>query len=192
MTEIKKKSPVSILDLTFTAMGAALIAVCSWVTIPLPAVPITLQTFAVFAVLGILGGARGTASIAVYVALGAMGVPVFSGFKGGIGALLGVTGGYIVGFIFSAGFFRLITALKNNSVPSRIIGMIGGLAVCYAFGTAWFVAAYSNNVEPIGVGAALMKCVVPFLIPDAVKLTLAFAVSAALAGRLPGLRKARS
>ena len=184
MAETKNRRPVSILDLTYVAAGAALIAVCSWVTIPLPAVPITLQTFAVFAALGILGGARGTAAVAVYIALGAAGVPVFSGFKGGIGALLGVTGGYIVGFLFSAGVYWLVTTLWKRPAASRIVGMIAGLAVCYAFGTCWFVIAYSRTTGAVGYGAALMKCVVPFIFPDAVKLALAYVISSAVRKRI--------
>ena len=183
MTEKNSKRSVSILDLTYVAAGAALIAVCSWVTVPLPAVPITLQTFAVFAALGILGGGRGTAAVAVYIALGAAGVPVFSGFKGGVGTLLGVTGGYIVGFLFSAGVYWLVTARRENPA-ARIVGMVAGLAVCYAFGTVWFVMVYSRTTGAVGFGAALMKCVIPFLLPDAVKLALAFLISAAVRKRI--------
>jgi len=182
MVEVKRRFKVK--DLIFISAGAALIAVCSWITVPLPTVPITLQTFAIFAVLGILGGWRGTASVAVYLALGACGVPVFSGFSGGISSLLGVTGGYLIGFIFSAGFYWAVTAGFKNSVVSRIVGMIGGLLLCYAFGTAWFVAVYTSNNGPISVGSALMTCVVPFILPDAVKLALAFTVSSALKGKV--------
>ena len=184
MTDTNSKRPVSILDLTYVAAGAALIAVCSWVTIQLPSVPITLQTFAVFAALGILGGGRGTAAVAVYIALGAAGLPVFSGFRGGVGTLVGVTGGYIVGFLFSAGVYWLVTALWKKPKAPRIVGMTAGLAVCYAFGTVWFAVAYSRTTGAVGFGAALMKCVVPFLLPDAVKLALAFLISAAVRKRI--------
>ena len=85
-------------DLCFCAIGAALIAVCAWISIPAE-VPFTLQTFAIFAVCGLLGGRRGTVSVLVYLLLGAVGLPVFSGFRGGLGALLGTTGGYILGFL---------------------------------------------------------------------------------------------
>ena len=84
-----------------TQIIAALMAICSWISIPLT-VPFTLQTFAVFVTLGILGGKRGTLSILVFLLLGAIGVPVFAGFTGGMGILLGNTGGYIIGFILSA------------------------------------------------------------------------------------------
>ena len=73
------------IDLTLCGIFAALLAICAWITIPFAAVPFTLQTFCVFAALGLLGGKRGTIAIAVYLLLGAVGVPVFSGFQGEIG-----------------------------------------------------------------------------------------------------------
>ena len=91
----KKKSSETVLDLTYVALGAVLIAICSWISIP-AAVPFTLQTFAVAFVLLTLGGRRGTLSIIIYILLGAIGIPVFSQFSAGIGVLLGTTGGYII------------------------------------------------------------------------------------------------
>ena len=181
---VPRKKKISIFDLTYIAVGAALICVCSWITIPLPTVPITLQTFAVFCVLGAVGGARGTAAVAVYIALGATGLPVFSGFRGGVGVLAGMTGGYILGFLFSAGFYWLLTSRIKDRLPARIIGMAGGLLICYVFGTAWFVIGYMKAVSIETVAYALSQCVFPFLLPDAVKLTLAFVVSSAIAKRI--------
>ena len=89
--EVKTTQPgprIKTIDLVYISIGAALIAICSWISIP-TAVPFTLQTFAVFAVLSILGGRRGTISVAVYILMGAVGLPVFAGFKGGIGVLFG-------------------------------------------------------------------------------------------------------
>ena len=93
------KRPFRLVDLCYMGICAALIAICSWISIP-AAVPFTLQTFAIFCVLGLLGGKRGTVAIVVYILLGAVGIPVFTGFNAGLGALLGTTGGYILGFIF--------------------------------------------------------------------------------------------
>ena len=87
-------------ELARAALFAALIAICSWISIP-TAVPFTLQTFAVFLALGVLGGKLGTLSVAVYLLLGAVGLPVFAGFQGGLGALLGATGGYLAGFLLT-------------------------------------------------------------------------------------------
>ena len=88
-------------DLVYVSIFVVLIAVCSWISIPLT-VPVTLQTFGVFIAVGLLGGKRGTLAVLVYILMGAIGIPVFSGFTGGIGILAGTTGGYIVGFLFSA------------------------------------------------------------------------------------------
>ena len=105
-------------DLVYTALCAALIAVCSWISVP-AAVPFTLQTFAVFAALNLLGGKRGTTAVLVYILLGAVGLPVFSGFKGGPGVLLGTTGGYIIGFLFTGLLFIFAERLFAQLRPYR-------------------------------------------------------------------------
>ncbi len=155
-----------------TALGVALITVCAWVTIPVFAIPFTLQTFAVAFVGALLGWKKGIAAVAVYVLMGLVGVPVFAGFKSGVVALAGPTGGYIVGFVFLALFPALANLLPITKTTKRCaisyLFMVIGLAVCYAFGTAWFVVMYDCTV-----GYALMMCVVPYLAADFVKLALA-------------------
>ena len=177
------KSKYKTLDLIYMAIGAALITVCSWVTIPL-IVPFTLQTFAVFTVVELLGGKKGFLSILVYILLGAVGLPVFSGFKGGIGVLFGTTGGYIVGFILIALIYQISVNLLGNKIYVRVMAMIAGLIVCYAFGTAWFMIVYTRNTGAVDIGTALGWCVIPFIIPDLVKLGLAMLVSTRLAAAL--------
>lgn len=162
----------SIFDASVIALFAALTAVCAWITIP-SVIPFTLQTFGIFLSLGLLGGRRGTVSILVYILLGLVGLPVFSGFKGGIAAILGPTGGYIIGFVCFALIYWLITKLTNDKIYMQAVSFIIGLAVCYAFGTVWFVEVYSAKVEPVGYAAALSMCVLPFIIPDLIKITLA-------------------
>jgi len=172
----------------YIGLCAALIAVCSQIQIPGP-VPFTLQTFAVFLACGVLGGKRGTVSVLIYILLGAVGLPVFAGFKGGIGALLGTTGGYIIGFIFSALVMWLFEVLLKNGSAKKIIplgiSMVMGLIVCYAFGTAWFMTVYTNTKEPIGIVTALSWCVFPFIIPDIVKIALALALTSRLRKLIP-------
>ena len=180
----ERKSSFKTLDLVFTAVGAVLIAICSWISIP-TAIPFTLQTFAVFLVLSVLGGKRGTLSILVYILLGAVGVPVFSGFTSGIGILLGTTGGYIIGFIFMGLLYWLAVGLLSKKLWVEILALVIGMAVMYAFGTAWFMVVYTRTTEAIGVWSALSWCVFPFLIPDFVKLGLAML----LARRIPALAK---
>ncbi len=161
-------------DLSFIALMTALMAVCSWITIPFSLVPFTLQTFAVFTSLALLGGKRGTAAILLYLCLGLVGMPVFSGFTGGPGALLTASGGYLLGFAGTGLVYWAVTARLGTGLGAKVAGLILGLAVCYAFGTLWFVYVYT---EPTTLRAALMMCVVPFLPVDAVKLALALLVS---------------
>ena len=154
------------------ALCAAVMAVCSWISIP-AAVPFTMQTFGVFLAVGLLGGRNGTLAVLVYILLGAAGLPVFSGFNGGIGHLFGATGGYIIGFVFSALLMWLAEALFGKSNKVLIVSMVAGLLVCYAFGTAWFMVVYARDSGSIGLITALSWCVFPYIIPDALKILLA-------------------
>jgi len=169
-------SKFKVVDLTYMAVGAALTAVCSWISIP-STVPFTLQTFAVFCVLSLLGGKRGTVSIIIYILLGAVGMPVFAGFTGGIGILLGTTGGYIIGFILMGLLFWLAEHFFGNALPVRIVSMLAGLLVCYAFGTGWFLWVYARQSGAIGIGTALSWCVLPFILPDLAKMALAVGIA---------------
>ena len=167
------------LDLVYIALFAVLMAVCAWISTPKTpiSVPFTLQTFAMFAALTTLGGRRGLWAVVVYLLMGLVGLPVFTGFQGGPGVLLGTTGGYIIGFIGSALIYWLITAKLGSALPAVICACLLGLLVCYAFGTAWFLALYTATKCPISLAAALTACVVPFVIPDLLKIALAVLVS---------------
>ena len=167
---------VGTLDLVYMAIGIALIAICSWITVPMT-VPFTLQTFAVFVVLLILGGERGTLATVVYVIMGAIGIPVFSGFAGGFGILMGKTGGYILGFIFIGLIYMFAVKIFGRRSYVEIPALIAGLAVCYAFGTAWFMFIYIRDTGAVGLLTVLSWCVFPFVIPDLVKMALAFVIA---------------
>ena len=174
-------------DLCFCAIGAALIAVCAWISIPAD-VPFTLQTFAIFTVCGLLGGKRGTVSVLVYLLLGAVGAPVFAGFRGGFASLLGTTGGYLVGFVLLTLIITFAQAHWGQGQWVFVLSAAVGLLVCYAFGTAWFLIVYTRT-GAITLGVVLAKCVLPFLLPDAVKLALATLLRARLYRRIPlGIR----
>ena len=164
------------LDMAYIGLFAVVIAICSWISIP-TVVPFTLQTFAVFLAVAVLGGKRGTLAVIVYVLLGAVGLPVFSGFKGGIGVLLNTTGGYIIGFVFSALVMWAFEKSFGKKTWALILSMVLALAVCYAFGTVWFMIVYAKNVGAVGLSAVLGWCVIPFIIPDLAKITLAFILS---------------
>lgn len=159
-------------DMVYISVFTVLIAVCSWISIP-AAVPFTLQTLGVFATVGILGGRRGTMAVLMYILLGTLGVPVFHGFTGGIGILLGNTGGYIIGFIFTALVMWGIEKTGGHSRRTLGFSMIAGLLVCYTFGTLWFLILYTHNTGAIGLGTVLGWCVIPFVIPDLLKIAVA-------------------
>ena len=169
-------SKTKTLDLVYTAMGVTLICVCSWINIPMT-VPFTLQTFAIPAVLLILGGKRGTIATIVYVLMGAIGIPVFAGFTGGLAILLGNTGGYIIGFIFIALICTAAVKIFGEKKGVKIISLIAGLIVCYAFGTAWFMYIYLKDTGEVGLITVLTWCVLPYIVPDLVKIFLAILIS---------------
>ena len=179
MTSSAAPSRLRTLDMAYIALFAVLMAVCAWITVPLPKplVQFTLQTFAMFMALTTLEGRRGLYAMVVYLLLGAVGVPVFSGFRGGLGVLLDTTGGYIIGFAAAALVYWLLTAKLGDSLPVKIAACVLGLAVCYAFGTAWFLVLYARTTGPIGVTTALSWCVLPYIVPDLLKLALAVVLS---------------
>ena len=163
------------LDMVYIGLMACLMAICSWISIP-TVVPFTLQTMGVFLAGGLLGGKRGSLAVLVYMLLGAVGLPVFSGFKGGIGALLGTTGGYIVGFLFTALIMWAMEKIPGNQTLVTSASMVLGLLACYAFGTVWFVVVYARTTGPVGLWTALGWCVFPYIIPDLAKMALALAL----------------
>ena len=129
-----------------------------------------MQTFGVLLALGLLGGKWGSISILVYLLIGAMGVPVFSGFQGGFGVLLGATGGYLTGFLFSGLNFWLITAF----IPSKkglLPAMAASLLVCYLVGSFWYAYFYAQGSTFTEI---FSLCVFPYVIPDILKLCLAY------------------
>ena len=159
-------------NMALCGLFTAVLAVCAWICVPAGDMVITLQTFGVFLTLGLLGGKRGSITVAVYLILGAVGAPVFSGFRGGLAALLGTTGGYIFGFMLTALVYWLISSV-NNLPATRFAAMVAGLLVCYGCGTFWYLFQYVG-IDSAALGAVLLKCVVPYLIPDGIKLTLAW------------------
>lgn len=163
-------------DMAYIAVFTVLIAICSWISIPTE-IPFTLQTFAVFLSVAVLGGRRGTTAVLVYILLGAVGVPVFAGFTGGLGVILNATGGYIIGFILSALIMWLMESVLGRKLWVQALSMVLGIAACYAAGTVWFIFVYMRETGPIGLTTVLSWCVIPFIIPDAVKIALALTLS---------------
>lgn len=163
-------------DIVFIAMFAVLIAVCSWISIP-TAIPFTMQTFAVYLALDFLGAKKGVTAVLIYLLMGMIGLPVFANFTSGIGMLFGMTGGYMIGWIFSGFVMGITEKLLGRKLWARGVSMMLGLLVCYTVGTIWFLVTYTRSAGVIGVGTALLWCVMPFVIPDLVKLGLALGIS---------------
>ena len=163
-----------ILDLVLCALGAALLSVSGVIAIPAGDVGITLQTFTLFLVLLTMGGKRGSVSCLVYLLLGAVGVPVFSGFRGGFGVLAGPSGGYLFGFLALCLVYWAFTA-GHSDKNCRKLGMIFGLLACYLFGSFWYCAVYAK-VETSQLALSMGQFVLPYIVPDVIKMVCADAV----------------
>ena len=183
-TAINRKA-FSTRELVLIAMFSALTAVCAWISIPFGPVEFTLQTFAVFLTVSVIGGRNGLYSILVYILLGAVGLPVFAHFKGGISALLCFTGGYIVGFVFIPLIYLAAEKLFGSKMHIRIASLLIGLAVCYAFGTAWFMFVYGRSVGAVTLAKAMKLCVIPFVPFDIAKMILAVILAGRIKEALP-------
>ena len=170
-------------DLTYVALAVGLISVCSWISVP-TVVPFTLQTFAIFATVALLGGKRGMAAIIAYILLGLAGAPVFSNMMGGAGVLAGLTGGYIIGFVFIGLVYWLGETIFGKKLWAQIASLVIGLAICYAFGTAWFMLVYSGRFGSISLVSSLTMCVAPFVPVDILKLALALLLTNAIEKRI--------
>lgn len=167
--------------LALTGLMAAVICILGPISLPIPVspVPVSLGFFAVYLTVYILGMKMGSVSVLIYVLLGFVGLPVFTGFSGGIGKVLGPTGGYIIGYLFMTpiiGFF--VDKWKKNYVLI-VLGMLLGTTVCYLFGTLWL--AYQGGMS---FSAALAAGVLPFIPADIVKLILAVLVGEPVRRRL--------
>ena len=169
MTE--RKSRKRITDTALMGLCLAVIIVSSWISIPIGPVPFTLQTMGICLVAGILGPVKGSLTVLIYTFLGLVGLPVFSNFKGGAAALLGPTGGYILGFILTALITGYVSG-KTDKLVFLLISMFLGVTACYITGTVWFYYVYNKN-SSIGFGQIISMCVLPFIIPDLVKIILA-------------------
>lgn len=191
MTEKSYNNPKNtkksvILDMVYVAVFTAIIAVLAQISIPLGViVPFTLQTLGVFLASAMLGWKRGTLSVILYVLLGVIGLPVFAGFSGGVSALFGPTGGYIIGFIFTALAVGFMTDKLGRKLWVLAVSMVVGLLLCYIFGTAWFIILYNIQGKAMDLITALGYCVFPFLIADGLKII----VAAVLVNRLDKIVK---
>ena len=174
--ETKRNS--AILPLAMTAVMTALTCVLAPMSIPIGPVPFSLTNFVIYLSLYVLGWKWGTVSYVAYLLLGMVGMPVFSGFSGGLGRLAGPTGGYLVGFIPMAIIAGLIIT-HTKSFPLHYLAMAVGTAGCYAFGTGWDCIKGQSAVGP-----ALALCAWPFIPVDLIKMAVAMVLGPVLRSRL--------
>ena len=153
-------------DMTLIAVMAALICIAGPLTIPVGPIPLSLATFAVYLAGSVLGRKKGTIAVGLYLLIGIIGVPVFSGFSGGFQKLAGVTGGYLIGYLPCA-YLSGVGAEKRDNTGwwFHVLMMTAGTVVLYAIGTIVFMQHTGN-----ALGAALSLCVIPFLPGDAIKV----------------------
>ena len=180
----REKHSINTYQLTATALMAAVLCILGPLSVPVGPIPLSFATLAIYFIAYLLGWKWGTASVLVYVLLGAVGLPVFSGCSGGMGKVLGPTGGYIVGYLFLAVIAGLVIQRTANRF-FQLLGMLAGTAVLYAFGTAWY--CFQSGVA---VGDALMKCVWIFIPGDLIKMAAALIVGPVLRRRLEQAKSA--
>lgn len=163
--------------LVLCGLFAALMAICSFITIPLgfTPVPINLATLGVFLTGGLLGKKYGSITMAVYILMGAVGIPVFSGFRAGLSVIAGPTGGYIIGYLAAVFIVGIILEKYSEKIITCVLAMTLGLIACYFLGTAWFIYVMDTNLA-----AAMTACVIPFIPGDIIKIIL----GSILVGRL--------
>ena len=175
-----KKTKIT--DIVLCALFAAIIAILSQIAIPMPSgVPVTLQTFAIALCGYYLCTVRATVSTLVYVLIGAVGVPVFSGFKGGFASIVGPTGGFIIGFIAMAAIcgvsFR--TLPDKFRVPVRIAMGIAGLAACHIFGFVQYSLISGKDLL-----TSFLLVSVPYLVKDIISVVAAYFAALAISKAL--------
>ncbi len=157
----------------YIALFSALMTVSAWIAIPTP-VPFTLQTFTFFLSIMMMGGLCGAVMSLIYVSLGIAGLPVFAGFGSGIGYILGASGGFILAFPISALLFALLERFLGSGKKRKLVYAAISLLLIYATGSLWFSLVYT---ESSGFFAALAICMLPYVLPDSLKIFLAYHVS---------------
>ena len=154
--------------MTIIGLMAAVICVLGPLSIPVGLVPVSFTNLAIFFTIYILGTKKAIVSILLYILIGLVGTPVFSGFSGGLAKILGPTGGYIIGFVFMTFISGIFIDKFINKWYLCVLGMISGTAVCYAFGTIW-LSYQADMTLPAAIGIG----VIPFIPGDIIKIIIA-------------------
>ena len=174
----KTTSKFTIQQIAMIAVMTAVTCVLAPLSVPIGPVPISLTNLVIYFSLFILGTKKGTISYLIYLLIGLVGIPVFSGFTGGPAKLAGPTGGYIIGFIVMAVIAGLV--IDNCHKPLiQLVGMIAGTIVCYLLGTIWFCIVADSTFK-----AALGICVIPFIPADLIKMIIAMIIGPMIKKRI--------
>ena len=182
---MKSKSlTIPVRDMVFAALFAAVLCAVAPFSIAIGPVPMSFATLVIYLAAGALDWKLGVISTLLYVIIGAVGVPVFSNFEGGFHKVVGVTGGFIIGYIPCALATGLIFEAFRKRLPGYVLGMIIGTILLYSCGAAWFMLQTSS---PLPVALAL--CVTPFIPVDAVKIALACIITPQLRKALQHIRR---
>ena len=175
-TKYKSKHKISTKNLVLTSMFTAILCVMSQISIPTPMLPFSLSLFAIFLIGALLPPRLALMSVLAYVLLGAFGMPVFAGFKGGLHVVTGMTGGFIMAYpvmsLVTALFYKIV---KKYKIAALFIGMLLSLILCYLIGSLWFSYSTGNSFN-----YALTVCVAPFILFDLLKVGLAISFSIVL------------
>ena len=171
-------------NLTVRAILAAVLCAFAPVAIPSGAVPITLATFIIYIISACTDISFSVPAVILYIALGACGVPVFSGFAGGFQIISGITGGYIIGYLPCAAVISLLCSRFGSKKAIFPLSMILGTLICYVVGTVWYILQTKSSVA-----AALSVCILPFLLGDIIKIASAACISVTLRPKLGKILK---
>lgn len=182
-TSGETKQKMGIHSFTRIALVTAVICVLAPLALPVGPVPISLATLAIYLGLYLLDWKEAALSCAVYILLGAVGLPVFSGFMGGFAKLVGPTGGYIIGYLPMAALGGFVISRSRNRLI-RFLGLAAGTAVLYVLGTAWFCF-----VTKATLAAGISGCVLPFIPGDLLKIAAAMLLGPQLKQQLAKIRK---
>ena len=174
-----KKEKLSTSTLTLVALMTAVICMAAPFTIPIGPIPISLATLVLYFAAYVLGWKKGCLACLLYLLIGFVGIPVFSGFSGGVGKLFGPTGGYLIGYILFVWITGWFAEKFSGKKMFYLLGMICGTGACYAVGTVWFIYVTSSSIS-----AAFTACILPFIPADLIKMGVAAVVAPSVRGRL--------
>ena len=163
-------------DITIIAPCVACICLSAWLAVPIGGVMITMQTAMICLIAGVFGAKRAGIAVVAYLIIGGIGLPVFAGFGGGISRLVSPMGGFLIGFLLLAvvvGWTSDKSKHKAKNGCRLVIGVLIGMALCYAMGMAWFACLALQEGGVVNVSILFLSCVLPYLPFDVVKLALA-------------------